>query len=663
MIIVTVVSTFTSKGIITAQIEKHMNKELQSNINGVNNYLDGVKGMAKTLSEVVSTSYKTTDMSVYEDMFKQVIKTNDIVLGSGIWFEPYMYDANQKYMGPYMYKDNGSLHTMYDYSNEEYDYFNQEYYKNAKNSTKPTITDPYYDETSNMIMASCSTPIFDKDKKYLGCVTVDIKLDKIQSLVKNIKVGKGGNAIFLDSNGVYIYSPDKQDAAKKALNISKDENKSLVEAASRIKNKKSGIDSYKKDGQVYNLYYSTLDTGWKLIIQIPRSEIFAPVKPMVIKLFAVAIIAIILTIIFILLQVKKISGGLNKVKTFAKSLSSGDFTVDTIPVSGNDEVSKMSESLNLMYSNNKDIIKNITLHSTNIDNSSKTLKEASEKLEKDFKVINKYMEEVNKAMMSSSASTEEVNAATEEVNSSINVLVSESEKSSKMSKEIENRAKDIESSSKDSYNNAISLSDEFEEKLKLSMKDAEIVSSIGTMATTISDIASQINLLSLNASIEAARAGEAGKGFSVVATEIGTLANETEEAVETIQNTVGKVESAFHNLVKDANTFVAFLKDTVTPDYESFVNMAQQYGTDAKNISLMSDKLTETSAEIEHTIEEVAQAIQDITLSAQDTAEHSEKILKSASDVSDVVDNILELSDNQKDIADDLNNVVHRYKI
>lgn len=60
------------------------------------------------------------------------------------------------------------------------------------------------------------------------------------------------------------------------------------------------------------------------------------------------------------------------------------------------------------------------------------------------------------------------------------------------------------------------------------------------MAEVISEIADQINLLSLNASIEAARAGEQGKGFAVVAGEIGNLAGETTAAVNKIKEQLAK---------------------------------------------------------------------------------------------------------------------------
>ena len=71
-------------------------------------------------------------MDNYKGTITKIITNNDTVLGSGIWFEPYMFDEKEMYMGPYWYKDGGQIVETYDYSNAEYDYFNQEYYLNAK---------------------------------------------------------------------------------------------------------------------------------------------------------------------------------------------------------------------------------------------------------------------------------------------------------------------------------------------------------------------------------------------------------------------------------------------------------------------------------------------------------------------------------------------------
>ena len=71
---------------------------------------------------------------------------------------------------------------------------------------------------------------------------------------------------------------------------------------------------------------------------------------------------------------------------------------------------------------------------------------------------------------------------------------------------------------------------------------SEAVQEIGVTLSLISDISNSTNLLALNASIEAARAGEAGRGFSVVATEVGNLANSTQDSLKVVQPVIERVQ-------------------------------------------------------------------------------------------------------------------------
>ena len=92
---------------------------------------------------------------------------NELVMGSGLWFEPYTYVADEEYMGPYVYKEGSGVTTTYDYTNAEYDYFSQEYYTMCVNAKEAQFTDPYYDPTSDVIMSTCACPII-VDGKYMG---------------------------------------------------------------------------------------------------------------------------------------------------------------------------------------------------------------------------------------------------------------------------------------------------------------------------------------------------------------------------------------------------------------------------------------------------------------------------------------------------------------
>ncbi len=663
MLLLTAVIGFSSRDIINDQIDSRMQEELSAQSGVMGEDLHTVSSMAQSISRVVATTYQTTSMDTYEKMLGELIQDNDMVSGSGLWFEPYAYQADAEYMGPYVYKDGDQLATTYDYSNAEYNYFAQEYYELAKASTEPVFTDPYYDETSDSIMSTCAMPILVNDQ-FIGCVTVDIQLDAITTLVDNIKVGDAGRGMLLTAEGVYIGGA-AGDKIQNSVVITEDKDApALAKAAEKILAGDSGETSYKgSDGQI-NLYYSRVDaTGWILIITMPNSELTQPIMQLLAKLFGICIVALIVVALVIIFSVNSISKGLNRVKAFAGSLAEGDFTVDPIQVKTQDELGVMGGSLNAMYDSNKDVISNIAEHATDIDEASTKLRSATTELSENFAEIKKNIEEVNNAMMTTSAATEEVNASTEEVLSNVNLLTEETQNSTAMAQEIRGRAKEVGETSRKSFESASTLAKQFEERLAESIENAKVVSSIEEMANVISEIAEQINLLSLNASIEAARAGEAGKGFAVVASEIGSLATSTAEAVGQIQNTISQVQNAFDSLTKDAQNMLGFVVNDVTPDYSNFVEVAKQYGEDAASIERTAENISNMSDNIKQIMQEVTAAVQSIAEATQDTTEVSGNMTEKVVVVADHVDNVSEMAEKEDVIARELTGVVSRFKL
>ena len=138
----------------------------------------------------------------------------------------------------------------------------------------------------------------------------------------------------------------------------------------------------------------------------------------------------------------------------------------------------------------------------------------------------------------------------------------------------------------------------------------EISSEIDNIIVTIESIASQTNLLSLNASIEAARAGEAGKGFAVVADQIGKLAadsaNSAAETKELISKTVQEIEKG--NAVTET---VSQSFDRVIASMNTFADVAHQ--------------INETAVNQASALEQVNQGIDQLSAAVQNTASSSEE--------------------------------------
>ncbi|MDU4962362.1 MAG: methyl-accepting chemotaxis protein [Sporomusaceae bacterium] len=104
-------------------------------------------------------------------------------------------------------------------------------------------------------------------------------------------------------------------------------------------------------------------------------------------------------------------------------------------------------------------------------------------------------------------------------------------------------------------------SSRIEAVLPVSASLATATANIGSIADTIRQISNQTNLLALNASIEAARVGEQGRGFAVVAKEVGKLANESKQSIETIRQAVSGVQSAVGQIVPAQKDIAAAMAD------------------------------------------------------------------------------------------------------
>ena len=661
MAVLGAVSVFSSKQIIDDEIGKEMTLSLENEKTDVESQMQSAASLAKHMAGIVGITYENEELLAYVNFLNTMIYEEDFIYGAGIYFAPNKYDSKQRFVGPYVYKDGDTPILTYDRSQSSYDYVSRDFYKIVSDGeTEPKFTKAYHDEVLDCDMVNCSAPMYNADGTYMGCVTVDITLDEIQNLVSQMSVGKTGKAFLISSDGTYLYTQDSGKIMNEKITDSK--NSSLAKVGTKMLDSDSGKACFTEGITGYMVYYETIpDLDWKLGIAIENSELNAPVISLGIKLAIIAAVILIIMILVILSQVKSVSRQINRVKNFAVQLAEGNFKVQSLESRRSDELGAMGQSLNEMYGNNKDMISKISGHAKLLSDSSIELKRSVEELKRDYEMIESLMNQVNSDMTSSSAATEEVNAAVEEVNSSVNMLASETEKSLELAGEIKKRANGIEDTSRSAYELANKLAAQNRAGLEESIKNADVVKSIGALAEVISEIADQINLLSLNASIEAARAGEQGKGFAVVAGEIGNLAGETTAAVNKIKETIGEVEHAFSGIVEQSQSMLNFVTDTVAPDYDTFVNVAQQYGDDAQAIEKFSNDIARMATNIETIIHEVSQAVSSVAESSQNTVDNSGQIMQSVNSVSAVVGEVSEMSSQQEKIAGELKEVVGKF--
>ncbi|MAX65781.1 MAG: methyl-accepting chemotaxis protein [Bacteriovoracaceae bacterium] len=210
-----------------------------------------------------------------------------------------------------------------------------------------------------------------------------------------------------------------------------------------------------------------------------------------------------------------------------------------------------------------------------------------------------------------------------------NTNIQETENNTKNSFKVAEQGKDSVSSVTHSIENISDSNQKMINELEKNMSQIQevtgLIQQIAEKTTIINDIVFQTKLLSFNASVEAARAGEHGKGFSVVAEEIGNLANMSGKASEEINSLLDNSISRVNRIVQDSNSNMAklsvqgqkVLKEGITKSNHS-IDIINKVVENMKRNSGLMNSIATASDEQSKGVNEITQAIQSINSSNQE---------------------------------------------
>jgi len=479
-------------------------------------------------------------------------------------------------------------------------------------------------------------PIVNKRlNEVVGVVGCQLNIDLIQPKIENtIKTFDEISAISIYSSNGFIMSSYRPDRIGKMM----------VDAEVQFGNKVKDAFEAVKTGKEFNCFsyapslgtnleiivvpiaIGNSDTTWSIMVGSTEDFILQDVNKMTMFTVILAVVALIASVIIVYFIINTVTKPIVMVTNSLKEIAEGEGDLTkTLTVHSNDEIGDLAKYFNQTLGSISALIKRIKYKVNALTNTGHELEANMSKtstsvnsIEANFQGMKSQM---SKQDESSAAADRAVKTIKDNIDNLNRLIESQSSSINTSSSAVEQMTANIHSVTKTLIDNAKNVSELTEasengktglqavaEKIKEIAKDSEGLLEINSV---MNKIASQTNLLSMNAAIEAAHAGEAGKGFAVVADEIRKLAETSGQQSKTTATMLKKIKASIDSITVSSDEVLSRFEvidngvRTVSTHELNIRNAMEEQEVGGKQILESMERLKEISVSVKQGAEDM----------------------------------------------------------
>ena len=480
----------------------------------------------------------------------------------------------------------------------------------------------------------------------------------------NLEGVESSYTYIVDSEGNMLYHPNKDKIGKSVENVVV--KGYIQDLKSGIKHD-TGVVEYDYNGSIkYAACYTEGNGRFILVVSADDNDVLKDSASLIVKVTAISLLIGMAAIVVVFIFIRKIVAPLSYATNAVEELAALDFRVKNEQqrrfAGLKDEVGNIMRAVLKLRGELTAVVTDLKNQSGNLFEQSASLSKSASDTMNNMKDTDRAVDEMaNGATMlaqetqSASENVIEIGNMIDKVNDNTEELAKDADNMKELGENAENILRQLIAGQKEMVTHIGVVNDKTHEANKAAGKISEVVN-------LITEIASQTNLLSLNASIEAARAGEAGRGFAVVAENIKQLAEQTTSSAADIQDIIHDLEQKSDETVEKTEA----VNNIVNKQSEDMKQTADILNQVITGITGLIDKIDSIAVSVENmdkSKENVVDVIGNLSSVSQENAASTEETSASTTMAMETVKKIADEAVKLKDIAQELEDRMKQFII